>query len=276
MTRTRRTLATLAVLPLGAALLAGCGGSDGPSVAGSATQSASTAAPSTSASSESSASASPSSESSSSSSSTDAGQDPSAILSSAKTSANAAKSAHVVGDVVDEGSKMHIDIKGQTDDKNQVITIKTATDGTATVLTVNGKSYVKADKTYWTKQGAPAAAAASIADKYVAVPAGKDSSFKQFSLKTLLAGVTKDFDTTGASADDTTVTSTTFSGQPALKLAPKSGTSTKDASITTTSDAKHYPLQVISSSGTVTFSEWNTVGPIAAPPASQIAKMPKA
>ncbi|AKU18401.1 hypothetical protein [Luteipulveratus mongoliensis] len=269
MNSTRRRTALLVSIPLGVAILAGCGDA-APTVSGQATSgvqrpTGSTAEPSGATSASGAPTTSPSA-------GTEATHDPSQIMKTAKSSANNAKSAHVVGDVVDNGKTMNVDLRGQVQGKNQQATVKTQDDGTVSILTLGSDNYIKGDRTYWTKQNAPAATVALLTDKWVKAPANKSSSFEKFTLKSLLASTTKSFDSSEINSVNTSVTELTLAGQSALKLAPR--LATKSSSITVTADAKNLPLQVVSDSGTVTYSEWDVVPMYAAPPASQQVQMP--
>lgn len=271
MTRARRT--ALLTIPLGALLLAGCGSEDAPTVSGGSTPATSTSPAGTS---DSATADSPTStESSSSSSSSSAattGETPSAILTATKKAADEASSAHIAGKVSDDGKPLDVDIRGSVDGKNQQIIVKTPNEGAIAILTVDGKHYVKGDRTYWTKQGAPPATVNLVADKFIVAPASKAASFEKFTIKKILGDMGDEIDPSQATAANTTVVPVTEGGQPALKLSENGG----DDTIFVTTDPKHYALRIIDGSDNITLTEWNTVPAYAAPPASQIVTPPAA
>ncbi|MDE9366734.1 hypothetical protein PZ938_14060 [Luteipulveratus sp. YIM 133132] len=274
----RRT-AALAALPLAAVLLAACG-DDSPSIAaGSASAASTSSATSTSSSSGmASSSAAPSTTASSASTSSAAAgattRDPGSILRTSKASANGAKSTHVNGDVVDDGKKMNVDARGQVQGSNQEVTVKTQNEGTITIRSISNTHYVKGDRTYWTKQGAPSTTVSRLANKWVKAPADKSDSFSQFTIKKLLGDMTEGFDDSKITRLNTTVTGTTSGATKALKLAPRFSSDT--TTITVVDDPKYLPLRIVSGDGTVTMSEWDSVPMYAAPPASQQVTIPGA
>ncbi|WP_050671594.1 hypothetical protein [Luteipulveratus halotolerans] len=276
---TRRTLALVAAAPLSIALLTACG-DDSVSVTNASAPATGAATTSTAASSEASSSQAPSTSSAAPTTTTPStaaapatgSRDPGQILRTSKTSANQAKSAHVSGDVVEDGEKMHIDARGQIQTSNQEVTVKTATDGTITIRTISGTHYVKGDRTYWIKQGAPTATANKYAGKYIKAPADKAASFNNFTMKKLISDMTDGFDDSRINSVNTTVTSKQVGTQAALQLAPRFAAETTN--ITVVDDAKRLPLEITSKEGKVALTEWDAVPSYTAPPASQQVKVP--
>lgn len=100
-------------------------------------------------------------------------------------------------------------------------------------------------------------------EPYVEVPAGQ---FGNFNLKGLihqaLGSVVK---------IAPAVTSSTVNGQQAYRLTD----TLKGGYLYVAKSGTHYPIEVTQpGSGVLTFSEWNSVAPISAPPASQVVSLP--
>jgi len=109
-----------------------------------------------------------------SSSSATTAPDAAAVYQLMRTSAAAAKSVHIKGAFIEKGQKLQIDVAGDRAGKNTRVIVKDGANAIE-ILTTGGKTYIKANAAYWTKN-ASAAAAKLAADKYVTIPAGSAPS----------------------------------------------------------------------------------------------------
>lgn len=136
-----------------------------------------------------------------------------------------------------------------------------------TILLVADKAYVKVDQSFLNAANLPASDCSSMCGKYVAIP---QSQMSQFAGDLNLASLTKQMmDSVPSSVRNDTADvfqKSTFDGQAALKFTQ--GPYTIDVAGTGTP----YVLYISDSSNGqhLTFSQWNSVAPLTAPPASEI------
>jgi hypothetical protein len=111
-------------------------------------------------------------------------------------------------------------------------------------------------------QKVPASECAVICNKYIkTLPSGQ---YAPFTMTSMISGLNSTMPRASSS-----VTLSTFAGQPAYKLTEPDGTYVYVAE-----RGKHYLLAVAAKKGELTFSKWNSVPAIVAPPASQVANYP--
>jgi hypothetical protein len=135
------------------------------------------------------------------------------------------------------------------------------------LIVTGGTAYILDDKQFFQKvlqrNGLPASACAIFCGKYFKVPAKQFSSI--FSLNALINQTVRSNVKVSA-----TVTSSTINGKPAYRLADTHG-----EYLYVAKSGIHYPIETTRpGSGAIVFSEWNSVPPISAPPASQIVSLP--
>ena len=130
------------------------------------------------------------------------------------------------------------------------------------VIVIGKTAYFLIDKQYFNsvfrQHGAPASACATYCGKYLKEPAKQLRNLRLpeltahlFSSGTIFSGA---------------VTTATIDGQPAYRIRDNKGDY-----LFVTKAAPHRPIEVTKpGNGTVVFSEWNSVPPISAPPASKI------
>jgi hypothetical protein len=187
-----------------------------------------------------------------------------ALLKDARTAFDSASSVKISGLVSYKGTKYSLnlamfragDVSGTIGNGSVQVTL----------IVVHGKAYEYISRKFFNQvsksQGVPAAACALICDKYIAVPAGHYGTFN-------LASMTRLFDSTMPKSN-ATVKVTTFGGQPAYELTEPDGSQAFIAQ-----QGRHNLLAVrATGKGSLTFTEWNSVPPLTAPPASKIAKLP--
>ena len=187
------------------------------------------------------------------------------------SSATAAKSVHIKGAFIEKGQKLQIDVAGDRAGKNTRVIVN---DGTNTIetLTTGGKTYIKANAAYWTKN-ASAAAAKLAADKYVTIPAGSAPSMDSLQVGTLL-DKTLAKDMTAVQKLNTKVEKTEVNGVHAYLITDKI---TSDGSkVYASADGQAHLLRIESpkGQGSLDFTEWDAVGPMSPPPADQLVKLP--
>jgi len=189
----------------------------------------------------------------------------------------AAKSVRIKGSLTNgtasTAARVKVDIAGDRAGKNTRVTADDGT-GIVEILTAGGKSYLKADAAFWTKNGS-AAIARSAAGKYVEVPAGSSAVMGDISVGKLLDRVfAKDLSAVGKL--NTKVTASEVNGVPAYLMTTKAD----GTRIYVSTDAQARLLRVEGVKGakgqgtTLDFSQWNAVPPASAPPASQLTKIP--
>jgi predicted heme/steroid binding protein len=194
-----------------------------------------------------------------------------ALYEQMRRSVAAAKSVRIKGTVNSNGSKLTIDVAGDRDGKNARALVNDGT-GQAELLTVGGDVYVRADAAYWTKNGS-AALAKVAAGKYVKIPAGTGLT-DTLKVSKLLDGIFTDLPLAGALQQ---VERTDLGGTPAYLLTDRIGAG--GGKIYVSADGKAYLLRIVSTKGNpgvLEFTEWNSVPPFSAPPASQQIKIPGA
>lgn len=253
-TRSRVLIVSVALVTL----LSGCGGGSGSgkTTSGSAG----------------SASSSSSESSSSSSSTTTDSKAPAAdkLFADMKTSAAAATSLRLAGNLSQGGKAMSIDISGTRDGSNQTALV-TLDGGTATVLTVGGKDYVKADKTFWTAQGL-GQVSDMVGDKYLTSASMGNSMSAEFNIGKLLDEM---FATEFTTIDslNTNVEKADLDGVAAYKMTERVG-GDDNTEIWVSADGQAHLLKITgmyeNAPMTLTFSDWNTVPQFPAPPADQV------
>jgi hypothetical protein len=134
-------------------------------------------------------------------------------------------------------------------------------------LIVTGTAaYILVDKQYFKSvlrpHGAPASACVTLCGKYLKVPA---KQFSGFSLNSLTNQLLKS--TVKVSR---TVTTSTINGQPAYRLIDP-----QHDYLYVAKNGTRYPIEITRpGAGALAFSEWNSVPPVSAPPASQIVSLP--
>lgn len=258
MSSTHRRAQWAAVLPVLAVLaglsLAGCGSGSGDDSGGSSSRSAT-------------ATATPTPEK------TPSGAE---LYARARTSALAAKSGRVRGEMVQDGESMTIDLFGLSDGTNQSFTMSVGTEGRATMLTVGGKTLMSADETFWTTQLDDAELAKLFVGKYVSVPAADAEELGRATLKDLLSELFAEKELTALEGANTRVEKATVDGQEVFTLQERVGGD--GSSIVVSADGTATLLRIVGpkdSPGTLEFTEWNAVKPVAAPAAKDVITMPE-
>jgi hypothetical protein len=246
-TTTTSALSVAAALAVGLGA-AGCSKAEGPGAGSATTAAATTSAASTAATST-------------------AAPTASDILEKARTNALAATSAAFTGHVIDtDGTKIVIDYKGTSDGKTSDITLQTATDGKARLITVPEGVFIQADATFWKAQGAPAEVQ-KAGDKFIKAPGSAGSMAEELSLTSFIEKAFKELDTSKVSD---TVTEEPVNGVDCWVLTDSGG---KEQGALYVSKAG---FEVVRFTGTKTspgqldFSRWNEDLGITAPPADQV------
>lgn len=199
-----------------------------------------------------------------------AGGAPSAqtLVNDAVTALKSASSVRITGGVTQSGKNVHLDV-GFLKSGALSGTLSGPFSGTQAnfkLVITGGKAYVLVDKSFFdalTKaNGISSITCAQLCGKYIEVPA---SQFGSFTLNSLTHSILK-----GNNKAAPGVSTTSVNGQPAYRVSDGHGS---DLYIAETSP--HYPLEITKTgTGTLTFTEWNSVPPITAPPSSQIFSVP--
>jgi hypothetical protein len=201
------------------------------------------------------------------------GNSAAALFQQLQKSGTQAKSVRITGSISNGATasskavKVQIDIAGDLSGKNNKALVDDGS-GSMELLTVGGKTYIKADAAYWTKNG-DAAIAKLAAGKYILVPAASAAKMSDTTVGKLL----KQIYTSASGQLSSKVVKTEINGVPAYLLTTK----TNDTKLYVSSDGQARLLRVVGSKGQMSawdFTEWNAVPPATAPPASQQATMP--
>ncbi|WP_344251859.1 hypothetical protein [Humibacillus xanthopallidus] len=192
------------------------------------------------------------------------------VLDKAKTNALAAMSGAFAGNVEDSGKKMAIDFKGTSDGKTADITIESAGDGKARVISVPEGIFIQGDETFWKKQNAPAKVLAAK-DKFIKAPASAASMTESLSLKAFLE---KAFGAVTPDQVSSDVGEETVNGIDCWVITDTKGKT--EGALYVSKDK----LEVVrftgsaKSPGQLDFSKWNEDLGIKAPDASQVISLP--
>jgi hypothetical protein len=190
------------------------------------------------------------------------------LVNDALAALRSAQSVRMTGGMVQNGNSLHLDV-GFIKSGSLSGTLSgpfAGAQATFKLIIVGSKGYVFLDKQFFNAlaktHGIPASACATLCGKYVAVPA---SQFGNFSLGGLTNSI---FKGNNKAVPGSTVT--TVNGQPAYRVGDGHG-----SYLYVAENGTHYPLEITKSgTGTIFFSEWNSVPPITAPPASQVISLP--
>ena len=141
---------------------------------------------------------------------------------------------------------------------------------TLAILSVDGKTYIKIDAGFLQVAKAPASACARYCGKYVEFPAATASQITgSLSLRQILKQAFNNKDTKAAEQSGDVFTPATLNGEHVLQI--KQGGYTFDVA----AHGKPYPLYLTGPGGeNLTFSDWNTVTPPAAPAPGQVITIP--
>jgi len=184
----------------------------------------------------------------------------SSLVSTTKADFRSAKSVRFSGHVRQAGHLVTLDLKMlRSGDFSGTVSLSGAT---FRLVRVGGKTYAYVSKSFFaylhTTRHVPAGTCALICGKWFTLPSG---ALPQFSLGSLAAK----FDHVSP-PKGTHTTVTTFAGQPAYKV------SSSGKAAFWAKNGHHYLLgfRLQKQDVALTFSQWNKVPPISAPPASKV------
>jgi hypothetical protein len=184
------------------------------------------------------------------------------LIQDAQAALNSASSVRISGVLPEKGEKYRVDLAMSRSGDISGTIITPVQDIKITIVAGIAYQYVSKDLFSKLVQAKvePASLCATICNKYVEdAPSGKYKPFTMASMNNLFS---KTMPKVSGS-----VTLTTFAGQPAYKLTDPNGSEAYIAR-----SGQHYLLGVaVAKEGELTFSEWNRVPTIVAPPASQMA-----
>ena len=188
------------------------------------------------------------------------------LLKDALSAFDSASSVKVSGVVPHKGGSYDVDLAmSRSGDLSG--TISTSVQQIKLII-VDGTAYQYVSKNFFTQlvlsQQVSASLCPVICNKYLRTP--PSGQYAPFTMQAMISVLNSTMPRASSS-----VTLTHFAGQPAYKLTEPDGTKAYIAV-----RGQHNLLGVDAKDGELTFSEWNTVPAIAAPPASQIADYPGA
>lgn len=242
-----RPIAT-AVVPLATVfLLAGCGSDDGANTSASSSRSTTTQA------------VLPTSKE---------------LFDKARATALAAESVHLTGTVTNDDAPMDIDLAGRLDGSNQKLELGVGAGQQATILTVAKRYYLLGNDEFWTEQGG-ADLADTLEGKYVLVPAADAKDFGDLTVKEALTELFDDSDVK-AMGDSGKVTKGRLEGSEVYTLSDARGA--QHGQMFLSADGKATLLKLIGprdDPGQMTFTEWDEVAEVKAPPKSKVVELPR-
>ena len=184
------------------------------------------------------------------------------LTASMRAAVASASSVHVTGRLVEPGQTIGLNLDVQR--SGQIAGTITQGGVPLQITVTGGKAYVKATPAFIRGLRLPAAVCDTICGKYVVLPAARARSLADSLSMTRLTGPL-----TGRTPRFRDVGAETVHGKPGYLLRTSDG-----ARVDVARAEPHYPLAVSSAGGgghgSLTFSEWNSVPPPAAPPRSQI------
>jgi hypothetical protein len=186
-----------------------------------------------------------------------------------EAAARAAKSVRIVG-LVDEGSQT-IDID-MSFSRNWVVGTAGSNGATFFLLTLDGKTYIKADAAFLKVAKAPASACAVMCGKYVELPAASATQLTGSISMQSIVGAIFSKKTMGPVASSGCVFSpATVSGQSVLQCSQGGYT------IDVAAHGTPYPVLFTYPHGKqrIAFTDWNSATAPAAPPANQVLNVNK-
>ncbi|RNI25428.1 hypothetical protein [Flexivirga caeni] len=197
--------------------------------------------------------------------------DATTLVHEARSAYRSAKSAHLHATLTSDGVTQTIDIRGTLDGTNQQLTLDDPGQGDATVRTVDGKYYVKGDKTFWktAAKGHSDATTALLANRWVLAPNDSSADFAKLTIRHVLD------DMIGPAAigdSDTAQMTTSAASQAGVNLfvaISRSATASVDTLKVLAADP-HNVVQVTGAStdgsdGTANFDGWNTQAVVTVP-----------
>ena len=202
-------------------------------------------------------------------------QDPQAadLYAAARRSALSATSAHVTGSSSTAGVTSTIDLLGNRSGSNSRVVLRTGDEGPVEIRVVDGATYLKGDRAYWTKQ-ADARTAAAVAGRFVRLD-GDQVKAPGLTLSSVLDRVFTEEELSQVDTVNAAVATATVDGRAAYVLSQRIGGNGARMSVST--DARHDLLRVDGTTrkpGTLHFSQWNAAPTVTAPPAGQVAPLP--
>lgn len=185
------------------------------------------------------------------------------LLPRAEAAVKAADSVHMAGTTKNGSQQIRFDLSfyGRTGLSG---TITENGDGFS-VLTVQGKTYIKASMAFLHFAKVPSGACAAICGKYIELPSSNARQITgSLSMSALSAQAFTKVPAATPKDSSETFVGATYNGQPVLKFSGNGDT------IDVARTGTPYPV-LISAPGTViAFSEWNAVSAPTAPPASSV------
>ena len=198
------------------------------------------------------------------------------LLKDMKAAAFEAQSVRMRGEMTLDGKPSAFEIAGAKGSNNWVANITSSpSGGTADIINVDGALYVKGDREFWNAQGA-VAADDYLQGKYLRVPASEaGAGMEQYSIDNMLKMLYED-EVSASDGWGTKVEETTLDDKPVYMLSDRGDEETK---IYLSAEDEHQLYKAVGkmddgSGFTVTFTEWDAVAPVTAPPPDQVREVP--
>ncbi|WP_446666851.1 hypothetical protein [Flexivirga sp. B27] len=178
-----------------------------------------------------------------------------------------AKSAHLHARIKQDAGFETVDIKGTVDGSNQEATIAQEGQGSATFRTVSNKTYVKANKQFWTTAGkVQPTIAAKVADKWVIAPPSTKAKLSSVTIKSFLDSVLGEDNISDSDLEKSKTEKSSYKGKDVYVLTDEGS---DGGSVTFAADSKDFlrllPPADQSDEGEVTADGWNTQPSVSAP-----------
>ncbi len=200
------------------------------------------------------------------SSSTPAGsKQASSVIPAVQSAVDHAHSVHMTGSVVSGGDNISFDLSFAGSALAGTFSVSGASFG---LVALDGKTYLKISATFLSRAGIPASVCSSWCGKYVQLPSADAKSITGSLSVSLLARDLFDKIPASAKASGVLFKPASYDGQSVLRLSQDGNT------VDVAASGVAYPVAMVLRNGEyIRFSDWNSVAPVTAPPASQVVSL---
>ncbi len=190
------------------------------------------------------------------------------VFRTARTSALAAASGHVVGTTTHEGQPLRIDVEGTADGSNQTVLITTPDGGTSEVVMVDDKYWLGGDEAFWVHQTGDAQAGRAMVGKYVQISESDATENGSYTLRGVLTGLFATPEIAALESDTRPVEAGEVDGRDAYVLGQEGG-----GRLWVATDGSGTVLRILgpaSAPDDLAFSDWGRAKTFEQPPPAKV------
>ncbi len=190
------------------------------------------------------------------------------VFRTARTSALAAASGHVVGTTTHEGQPLRIDVEGTADGSNQTVLITTPDGGTSEVVMVDDKYWLGGDEAFWVHQTGDAQAGRAMVGKYVQISESDATENGSYALRGVLTGLFATPEIAALESDTRPVEAGEVDGRDAYVLGQEGG-----GRLWVATDGSGTVLRIVGAASApddLAFSDWGRARTFEQPPPSKV------